>query len=785
MVAIADFKRGNTVDKAEAEFLLLEKVRYLYRNAGLGIAATAINSLILAFVLRNTIPLGNLFIWLTAVYLTVGIRYFQLYRCRLDSMTPHQVENWGRQFTILTALSGSLWGAAGIFLFSVGSIAHQAFLAFVLGGMAAGAVAAFAASRQTFLAFTLPALVPYTARLFVIGDEIHITMGAMVMLFTGMIVIMGIKLHDTTVAALKLRFENKEYLEHLALAKERAEQLNDELTAEISEHKRDEEELRKHRGHLQELVNEQTVALSSANALLKQEIAERKLSEEMLRQSQEFIARIVDSVDDGFIVVDRDYRIISANQAYCTQVNRPLAQVIGGYCYTVSHGSITPCQQQDCPVRQTFASGLPNTALHTHKDHEGKTMNVAIKSFPLKDGSGNILSVIETLSNVTEKMRVEEQIRNSQKLESLGILAGGIAHDFNNLLGGIFGYIEMAHEQAQKGDVSHVAKHLLKAQEAFERTKHLTQQLLTFARGGAPILKTQSLVDHVQKTIRFALSGAKVAPIFTINDDTWPCSFDQYQIAQVVENLVINACQAMPRGGNLEVGIINVPAGAAPPVLPPEKYVRLSIRDQGNGIEPCHLPHIFDPFFTTKKEGSGLGLATSYSIVKKHGGHIEVASTSDQGTTFYVFLPAASDEISVVETEQPAFHKGKGRILLLDDEEFMLDLLSIWLKEMGYEVATAKEGGEAISLAGEAAGTDKQFFAAILDLTIPGGRGGKDIVSELLGLDPTLKVVASSGYSEDPVISNPAAYGFTTRLIKPYRKDGLIGVLAFISEARP
>lgn len=786
MEPVPDCKREDPVDNVEAQYLLREQVRRLCHNMAVGLWATSVNATLLAFVLRTDISRKHLLVWLTLVYLTVGLRYFQLYRCRLDAMSSPEIGDWNKRFIILAALSGNLWGLAGIFLFPEGSVAHQAFLSFVLGGMAAGAAAAYAASMPAFLAFTLPLLLPFAVRLLFVGDEPHIAMGAMALLFTGFIVFMGKEIHATTLASLKLRFENKGYMEYLALAKERAEQLNNELTAEINERKRGEEELRKHRGHLQELVDEQTAALSSANELLKQEVAEHKLSEELLRQSQGFITRIIDSVDDGFIVVDRDYRIISANQASCNQVNRSLAQVIGSYCHEVTHNSATPCPQEDCPIAKTFATGLPQTALHTHKGQEGKILNVAIKSFPLKDSSGNILSVIEMLSNVTEKLKVEEQMRNSQKLESLGILAGGIAHDFNNLLGGMFGYIDLARERAQKGDVNDVAKHLAKALAAFERAKHLTQQLITFAKGGAPILQTQSLVEHVQKTIQFALSGAKVAPTFLISDDVWPCSFDQHQVAQVIDNLVINACQAMPLGGNLEVGIMNIPACAAPPVLPPKKYVRLSIRDQGSGIDPLHVPHIFDPFFTTKKEGSGLGLTTSYSIVKKHGGHIELASTSDQGTTFHVYLPAALDEIPVVLADQPTRHKAKGRMLLMDDDVFILEILSLWLKGIGYEdLVTAKEGNEAILLLRKALLEGKPFFAAILDLTIPGGRGGKDIVRDLIDIDPALKVIASSGYSEDPVISDPTAYGFTDRLIKPYRKDELVRVLASISGARP
>ncbi len=784
MEAVNDFKREYHLADAEARYLLLELTQLLGRNAPLGLLATVVNSTILAFVLRNTAPLIFLLIWLAVVYLTAGLRYCQLGRYRLAPLTPSHVASWNKQFIILAALSGILWGMTGLFLFPGSSIEHQAFIAFVLGGMVAGAAATYAASREAFIAFTLPALLPYIARLFVIGDEIRIAMGTMALLFTVIIGIVGTKLHSTTVASLRLRFENKNYVEYLASAKERAEQLNKELVVEIEERKRGEAELQKHREHLQELVDEQTAALSCANEKLKADVAERKQMEEMLRQSREFIVRIIDTVDDGIIVVDRDYRIISANLAYCRQVNHSQEQLIGRPCHVIAHNSPTPChdEERDCPIAGSFATGLPQTALHIHKDEEGKSLNIAIKSFPLKDSAGQIFSAIGVLSNVTEKLKVEEQMRNTQKLESLGILAGGIAHDFNNLLSGLFGYIDLARQRAVEGDSDNTAKYLAKTLAVFDRARHLTRQLLTFSKGGAPILKTQPLAAHVQKTIQFALSGSAVAASFTIPDDIWLCSFDQNQIAQVIDNIVINACQAMPLGGKLEVDISNVNAESAPSVLPPKAYVRISIQDQGCGIVPDHLPHIFEPFFTTKKEGSGLGLAISYSIVKKHQGYIEVASTGGNGTTFHIYLPAAIDDCPRVAAAKAVFHQGRGRIIIMDDEEFMLDLLSVWLNESGYDdVVTAKEGDEALALVKEAVRTGRPFILAILDLTIPGGRGGKDVVGEMVDIDPSLQVVASSGYSEDPVMSHPDAYGFTGRLIKPYRKDDLTGLLASLS----
>ncbi|MDO8723559.1 MAG: hypothetical protein Q7J31_15225, partial [Syntrophales bacterium] len=280
---------------SEALYLQSEQFKQLYRNAPMGLIATTLNSIMLVFVMRNLISHTTLFTWLTAVLLATVVRFFHLYRYRQHSLTAQDIGNRNRWFVLLTALSGILWGAAGIFLFPDGSVAHQGFLVLVLGGMTAGAVVAYAAAMQAFLVFILPILIPLIIRLFLINDEIHIAMGALSLIFTVMIVIMGSRIHAMTLTSFQLLFENTSLVKYLASAKEHAETLNNQLTAEIAERKNNEEEVRRHREHLKELVEERTAELSEANKHLKREVAERIRMEQALRSSEEHFRALIEN----------------------------------------------------------------------------------------------------------------------------------------------------------------------------------------------------------------------------------------------------------------------------------------------------------------------------------------------------------------------------------------------------------------------------------------------------------------------------------------------------------
>jgi PAS domain S-box-containing protein len=401
-------------------------------------------------------------------------------------------------------------------------------------------------------------------------------------------------------------------------------------------------------------------------------------------------------------------------------------------------------------------------------------LNIGVPFSEMSEGPGGIVAVA---LDITERKNAEDALRNMQKLESLGILAGGIAHDFNNLMCGIFGYIDMAIEETKEGKVT---QYLSKAMNQIDRAKGLTQQLLTFAKGGAPIRKTGPLFPFVKETAQFALSGSSVSCRFEISDDLRTCEFDTNQIGQVIDNIVINAQQAMPCGGTIDVFAKNVlPGDKIPATLVAGNYVVISIKDSGIGIPKEILSRIFDPFFTTKATGHGLGLATCYSIINRHGGCIDVESEPGKGSTFHIYLPAATGSDISSAKKSTAKHKGSGTFLLMDDQEAMRDTVGDMLDSLGYMVVCKENGKDAIDFVTSEYKANRKIAGMLFDLTIPGGMGGKEAVVEIRKLDACAKtpVFVASGYAEDPVMANPVEYGFTASIGKPFKKTELVKLL--------
>ena len=370
----------------------------------------------------------------------------------------------------------------------------------------------------------------------------------------------------------------------------------------------------------------------------------------------------------------------------------------------------------------------------------------------------------------------EESLQRSQRFESLGVLAGGVAHDLNNLLTGIFGYISLAKSTIAKD--SDAAHNLDSAVAIFNSAKSLTQQLLTYVKGGSSTATTISLSSLLHDTTRFALCGTTISSEFDIPQDLWNCAAVKHQVEQVLYNILINARQAMPRGGNIAISACNVSnASLLPSLLPLRPYVNILIRDNGTGIPQEILPRIFDPFFTTKQQGCGIGLATAFSIVKKHGGHISVDSEEHKGTVFSLFLPATSAPVSIEATTQLSAHANHERILILEDEEYIIDVSQEILSRTGYSVTVASHGIAAVDLYRKAFLDKAPFDLVIIDLTIPGPMDGRQTMQELLKIDPAVKAIVSSGYSDDSILMEPHKYGFKDKLAKPFLTKELLRVV--------
>jgi PAS domain S-box-containing protein len=377
----------------------------------------------------------------------------------------------------------------------------------------------------------------------------------------------------------------------------------------------------------------------------------------------------------------------------------------------------------------------------------------------------------ESLSQLTTSME------RTAKLESLGVLAAGIAHDFNNLLGGLFGHLELARTELDERNP--VRANLDLAHKAFERAKALTGQLLTFAKGGTPVRSVGSVASSVKQCAEFALSGSSLKVEFDLQPDLWNANYDRNQLAQAFDNLLINAKQAMPSGGTLRIVARNVEAEHGPALeLRSGRYVKLSFIDGGTGIPAAILPRIFDPFFTTKTEGSGVGLTAAYAIVKKHDGHIDVESRIGEGATFHVWLPAVLEAASDARAASTVPKNGRGLVLVMDDEDMVRHLAGTMLTRLGYEPVLSSDGADALARTRALLEKGQAPCAALLDLTVRCGDGGRDTVHPLRQLVPTLPIVAWSGYSDDPVMAQPEQFGFDASLNKPFRLNDLADLLA-------
>lgn len=392
------------------------------------------------------------------------------------------------------------------------------------------------------------------------------------------------------------------------------------------------------------------------------------------------------------------------------------------------------------------------------------------------NGEKYILSITR---DVTEREIRQQEFLKMQKLESLGVLAGGIAHDFNNILTGIMGNISFARMFL---DESHRSYNILiNAEKASQRATDLAHQLLTFAKGGQPVKKTVSAQQIIESSASLALRGSNVLYTITIPDNLQAVEIDEGQIHQAFNNIFINAAQAMPSGGTITVTAENVTMEAVNFLsLPAGKYVRFTFTDTGCGMTDEVRKRIFDPYFTTKAGGNGLGLASVYSIINRHGGHISVQSERNKGTSFVILLPASAEPAALADINTPMIataDPGVGSVLIMDDEDMIRDMASEMLKELGYQVTSCADGDEAIALYKEAKEAGNPFSAVIMDLTIPGGMGGKEAAERILELDPSASLIVSSGYSNDPVVSDFTSHGFCATVLKPYSLSELARVL--------
>ncbi|TAJ45532.1 ABC transporter substrate binding protein [Methanofollis fontis] len=548
---------------------------------------------------------------------------------------------------------------------------------------------------------------------------------------------------------------------------------------DITERKRTELELDIYRQHLEDLVGDRTAELDRTIADLQTEVRERTAAEERLAAETERLSVTLRSIGDGVITTDTAGNILLINRA---------AEVITGWSDAEARGkalsevlrifdekSRTPVAD---PVRKVMLENaiveIPDDTVLIRRD--GTERLIADSAAPVRGSDSRILGVVIVFRDVTGARHAEEERIRNQKLESVGLLAGGIAHDFNNFLMAVLGNLQIAMDGVDPEEERF--GYLREAESALFRARDLTTQLLTFARGGAPVRQSRRLEEMIRETATFTLRGSHTRASCEIDENLWPVDVDIGQISQVVQNLVLNASQAMPDGGTVTIRARNRDLTDEVPDLPAGRYVAVEVIDTGVGIASQNLQRIFDPYFTTRPDGRGLGLSSCLSIVRKHDGTIEVSSTPGEGTTFTVYLPATEKPPIIEESEiDDLAMTERGRVLVMDDEHHIRDVITVMLEKRGFSVDAVPDGETAITAYQRAIAEGKPYNSVILDLTVPGGMGGREAIFRLKELDPSVRAIVSSGYSQDPVMAEYEAFGFAAAIQKPFRMSDLVATL--------
>ncbi|MCU0845177.1 MAG: PAS domain S-box protein [Spirochaetes bacterium] len=509
------------------------------------------------------------------------------------------------------------------------------------------------------------------------------------------------------------------------------------------------------------------------------DITDRKRAERALDRQRERLAVTLRSIGDGVITTNMYGEVALVNKVAeeltgWTQeeaYGKPLQEVFS----IVNERTRVSCEN---PVEMVLESGgTVELANHTALiARDGTERIIADSGAPIRDKEGTIIGVVLVFRDITDKQRMEAEIQKMQQIESLGVLAGGIAHDFNNILTSILGNINLGRLYTRPGEKLHEI--LVDAEKSVLRARDLTRQLLTLSKGGKPLKRSGSIENLLRDTAIFALRGSNIIPEFDFEEALWQSEFDEAQMGQVFNNLVLNARQAMHKGGVIKISASNMEGGSV--MVPPVgdgRFVRITVADSGEGIPEGHLPHIYDPYFTTKKNGTGLGLTTTFSIIRNHDGYIHAESTPGVGTVFSVYMPAVSVNPQNKARQDAGFITGRGKILFMDDEELVRTIASKLLRHLGYDVTCVPNGEDAITEFARALEDGGEFDAVILDLTVPGGMGGTETIGKIRDLAPGVRAIVSSGYSNDPVMAEYKNYGFDEVAVKPYKIEELSEVL--------
>jgi two-component system cell cycle sensor histidine kinase/response regulator CckA len=796
--------------------------------------ASFVVALVLAYAVRNAVPRTHILVWIGMVLAIVSSRivfYFRYARVREHTFDG---EYWKNVYILLALVSGVIWGLSSFIIFPAHNLGLISLFVLVIASLSAATTVSHSSLRLGPLAWMAPALLLYAIRCFIEGGETEYTIGVLIIIYLMTLTSYSFTHHHSITAAISLRFENLKLLEKVRKSAERfrllfqkhnavmllidpntnrivdanaaaerfygypSKQLRrmnieniNTLSAEevrsiqhqavradcnyfIFPHRLSNGDIRTVEVYSSPIQTEEKVLLFS----IIHDITERMQAEERLRESEASYRNLFNSITDAIYIQDEKGRFLDVNKGTEVMYGYPHEFFLNKTAEQFSVPGMYDRPAVAAAIRRAY-DGEPQMIDFWGVRSDGTAFPQEVHLMPATYGGRSV--VIALSRDISERKRAEAELLRAQKLEAIGVLAGGIAHDFNNLLQGVFGFLTVAKLKIDQRDKAVLM--LDKAEKALQMSVNLTSQLLTFSKGGQPVKRTLSLGPIMENATRFALSGSRSDCRFSLADDLWPVEAEEGQIGQVIQNMVLNADQAMPSGGFVMIAACNVDLSDAPSssVPGPGRWVKIEITDTGVGIPEEHLQRIFEPYFTTKKTGSGLGLATSYSIVKNHGGMIEVTSVVDRGSCFTIWLPASNSAVPVSEQTETAVTIRSGRVLVMDDEEIVRDSVGEMLRALGQDVVFANDGASAIEQYRAAHAAGSPFNVVILDATVRGGgMSGEDAIERLREIDPGVTAIVSSGYSDEALVSNYAARGFKAFLHKPFSFGGLRTVLSSV-----